>query len=184
MFSPILEGLEFCNENDKLLFTPAHLRILLIAYLINNIPLLKDVVMQGIKENYGWNDPEAEEEEPGPFSVTSFLFMAQNKEWGDSIMLTLAVSLWSIRITVVSSRTLSETKFRHDQPLEMVDLALIFNNNEEVGHYSECIRSNKDVLAAAKLGYSRNYNKSRDLKDWLPISNLCGKALQNRISFC
>ena len=91
--------------------------------------------------------------------------MAQNKEWGDSIMLTLAASLWSIRITVVSSRTLSETKFRHDQHLEMVDLALIFNNNEEVGHYSGCIRSNKEVMAAAKLGYSRNYNKSRDLKE-------------------
>ena len=72
--------------------------------------MLKDVVMQGIKENYGWKDPEAEEEEPGPFSVKSyFLFMAQNKEWGDSIMLTLAASLWSIRVTVVSSRTLSET---------------------------------------------------------------------------
>ena len=91
--------------------------------------------------------------------------MAQNKEWGDSIMLTLAASLWSIRITVVSSRTLSETKFRHDQPLEMVDLALIFNNNEDDGHYSRCIRSNKEVLAAEKLGYSRNYNKERDLRE-------------------
>ena len=122
--------------------------------------------MQGIRENYGWKDPEANEDEPGPFSIRScFVFMAQNKEWGDCIMLTLAASLWSIRITAVSSRTLSEIKFRHDQPLEMVDLALIFNNIEEEGHYSGCIRSNKEVLAAGKLGYSRNYNKSRDLKE-------------------
>ena len=82
MFSAILEGLAFCNENDKLLFTPAHLRRLLIAHFLNNIPLLKDVVMQGIKENYGWKDPEAEDKEPGHFSVKSyFLFMTQNKEW-------------------------------------------------------------------------------------------------------
>ena len=76
MFSAILGGLEFCHENDKFLFTPAHLRRLLTAHFLNNIPLLKDVVMQGIKENYVWKDPETEEEEPGPFSVKSyFLFM-------------------------------------------------------------------------------------------------------------
>ena len=88
MFSAIPEGLEFCNRTDKLLFTPVHLRKLLIAHFLNNIALLKDVVIQGIRENYGWQDPEGNADDVGLFSVKSyFVFMAQDKEWGDSIML-------------------------------------------------------------------------------------------------
>ena len=178
MFSAILEGLEFCNRTDQMLFTPVHLRRLLIAHFLNNTELLKDVVIQGIMENYGWKDPEGNGDvEPGPFSVKSyFVFMAQDKEWGDSIMLTLAASLWSIRITVVSSRSLSETKFRHEDNLDMVDVALIYNNNEEDGHYSECIRGNKMVVATKKLSYSRNWDKAREVKERYGIG--CPTAIQ------
>ena len=162
MLSAILEGMEFCNRTDKLLFTPVHLRRLLIAHFLNNIPLLKDVMIQGIRENYGWQDPEGDADDVGPFSVKSyFVFMAQYKEWRDSIMLTLAASLLSKRITVVSSRT----KFRHEENLDMVDLALIYNNNEEDGHYSGCIRTNKMVVATKQLGFSRNWNREREVKE-------------------
>ena len=102
--------------------------------------------------------------------------MAQDKEWGDSIMLTLAASLWSIRITVMSSISLSETKFRHEDNLDMVDLALIYNNNEEDGHYSGCIRSNKMVVATKKPSYSRNWYKAREVKERYGIG--CTTAIQ------
>ena len=173
-----MEGLEFCNRTDKLLFTPVHLRRLLIAHFLNNIEILKDIVTQGIRENYGSKDPEGNgDDESGPFSVESyFVFMAQDKEWGDSIMLTLAASLWSIRITAVSSRTLSETKFRHEDCLDTVDLAIIYNNNEEDGHYSGCIRSNKMVVATQKLGFSRNWDKAREVKERYRIC--CPTAIQ------
>ena len=177
MFSAILEGLEFCNRTDKLLFTLVHLRRLLIAHFLKNIPLLKDVVIQGIRENYWWQDPEGNADDVEPFSVKNyFVFMAQDKEWGDSIMLTLAASLWSIRITVVSSRTLSETKFRHEENLDMVDLALIKNNNEEDGHYSGCIRASKMVVATKQLGFSRNWNREREVKERYRIA--CPTAVQ------
>ena len=66
MFSAILEGLEFCNKTDKLLFTPVHLMRLLIAHFLKNTELLKDSVIQRIRENYGWKDPEGNgDDEPG-----------------------------------------------------------------------------------------------------------------------
>ena len=56
---------------------------------------------------------------------------------GDSVILSLLASVWSVRVTIVGSRTLHEIRFRHDLDLEFSDIALVFNTSEGNGHYSD-----------------------------------------------
>ena len=56
----------------------------------------------------------------------------------------------------------------------MVDLALVYNNNEEDGQYSGCIRNNKMVVATKQLGFSRDWE--REVKERYRIA--CPTAVQ------
>ena len=55
--------------------------------------------------------------------------------------------MWSVRVTIVGSRTLHEIRFRHDLDLEFSDIALVFNTSEGNAHHSGLIRRNQEVCA-------------------------------------
>ena len=64
---------------DKLKFSPLHLRRQMVAHFIQNKDLLYDIVKEGLIENYGLPpDPNGEgdtqeEEQVGPFSIVSYM---------------------------------------------------------------------------------------------------------------
>ena len=155
MFNAILKTLHFFNDYDREreLYSAIHLRRQLITHMVGHIDLLYPAVKQGILENYGWKE-EYEDPLPkvGPFSIYSWaMYMKDNLVWGDSIILSLLASMWSVRVTIVGSRTLYEVRFRHDLDLEFTDIALVFNTPEGNDHYSGLIRRNQEVCATRRL---------------------------------
>ena len=107
--------------------------------MVGHIDLLYPVVKQGILENYGWQDEDDDDDalpKVGPFSIYSWaMYMKEKLVWGDSVILSLLASMWSVRVTIVGSRTLHEVRFRHDLDLDFSDIALVFNTSEGNGHY-------------------------------------------------
>ena len=77
--------------------------------------------------------------------------MIKDKIWGDVICLYLISSMWSLRVTVLNSSSLGEMRIRHNMSLALVDLPIVFNSSEVSGHFSACIRGNKEMLLAGKL---------------------------------
>ena len=151
MFNAILKTLHFKNDYMRQMFTAIHLRRQIITHMVGNIDLLYPAMKQGILENYGWQeegDDDDSMEKVGPFSIYSWAhYMKQNLVWGDSVILTLLASMWSIRLTVVDSRSLHEVRFRHDLDLEFTDIALVYNTSEGNGHYSGLMRRNQEVCS-------------------------------------
>ena len=95
--------------------------------------------------------------------------MKQNLVWGDSVILTLLASMWSIRLTVVGSRSLHDMRFRHDLDLEFTDIALVHNTSEGNGHYSGLMRRNQEVCSTRELAYSKKWNKEKDAAERLSL---------------
>ena len=188
LFKSILEQMEFKTRVDKIEFCPTHFCRQMVYHFITHCEELYEVVKQGIMENYGLpddpnkdKDKKKEEEEElkvGPFSIFSYLkYIIGAKKWGDSICLTLIASMWCARISVVLSRTLGQLKFRHDMPLEQADLIIVFNNNEDTGHYSGVIRSNQNIMMVGPLKYNKNYDINKDVKARLLRGDPTGRKL-------
>ena len=95
--------------------------------------------------------------------------MKDNLVWEDSVILSLLALMWSVRATIVGSRTLHEIRFRHDLDLEFSDIALVFSTSEENGHYSGLIRRNQEVCASRRLTFSKKWNKEKDAAERLSL---------------
>ena len=175
MFNTILKTLHFFNDRERQLYSAIYLRRQLITHLVGHIDLLYPIVKQGILENYGWQEEEDEDDDNampkvGPFSIHSWaIYMKDNLVWGDSVILSLLASMWSVRVTTVGSRTLHEIRFRHDLDLEFSDIALVFNTSEGNGHYSGLIRRNQEVCATRRLTFSKKWNKEKDAAERLSL---------------
>ena len=77
--------------------------------------------------------------------------------------------MWSIRLTVVGSRSLHEVRFRHDLDLKFTDKALVHNTSEGNGHYSGLMRRNQEVCSTRELAYSKKWNKEKDTAERLRL---------------
>ena len=75
--------------------------------------------------------------------------------------------MWAVRLTVVNSSTLGEMRISHNMSLDLVDMAVVFNSYEISGHFSACIRANKEMLIAGKLLKSNGYEIEKDIADRL-----------------
>ena len=51
--------------------------------------------------------------------------------------------------------------------LDLVDLVVVFNSCETAGHFSACIRANKEMITAGKLLKSNGYQIEKDIADRL-----------------
>ena len=173
MFNAILKTLHFHNNDERQLYTAIHLRRQIITHMVGNIDLLYPVVKQGILENYGWQEEDDNDdsmEKVGPFSIYLWaLYMKNNLVWRDSAILSLLASMWSIRLTIVGSRSLHEVRFRHDLDLEFTDIALVYNTSEGNGHYSGLLRRNQEVCSTRPLAYSKKWNKQQDAAERLSL---------------
>ena len=127
------------------------------------------MVKQGILENYGWQEEEDDDdsmEKLGPFSIYSWaLYMKNNLVWGDSLL----ASIWSIRLTIVGSRSLHEVRLKHDLDLEFTDIALVYNTSEGNGHYSGLLKRNQEVCSTRPLTCSKKWNKQQDAAERLSL---------------
>ena len=64
---------------------------------------------------------------PGPFSFYSYLnHVATPVSCGEEIILTVVSMMWQVGITVITGETLLQTKVCHSNPLDKVDLVVMF----------------------------------------------------------
>ena len=120
-----------------------------------------------------WPEGSEDESKVGPFSIRSyFKHMVKDKTWGDIVCLYLIANMWSLRVTVLNSSTLGEMRIRHNMSFSLVDLPIVFNSHEAYGHFSACIRGNKEMLLAGKPLKSNGYDVEKDIAERLLHSNV------------
>lgn len=166
MMSSVLAEIKFASKGDRKRYKTVHLRRQVIHHVVENMEIFKPWLREQLQNFYGGND-ESNDEEPGPFSIKSYLqYMAEPYNWGDAIFISLMASCMSCRITVLRSDNCREMAFRHkDKAMDEVDLVLIYNCDMFAGHYSAVHSVNDKQMILDKLKNSRGYRQKDDKSD-------------------
>ena len=104
--------------------------------------------------------------EAGPFSIRSYLkYMVQDKVWGDSIFIGLVASMWGCRISVLRADSGKVVNYRHELPLGMCDIGLLFNCKLHSGHYCGLWRMDGNFVKTEKVQKSIGFKDDVDQKE-------------------
>ena len=125
-------------------YTNSHLRRQIVVFVCNLAEYLFPMLQVHIKGNYGHArlsrsqfkrkeregtltpQERSEYNEPGPFSLVSYLEAFLNKGfYGDEITLVVMSMMWQLRITVLQAETQMQTKIRHSNTLAHMDMVLV-----------------------------------------------------------
>ncbi len=60
----------------------------------------------------------------------------RDSSWGDGIMIKAFCFTFGARLTVLNCKVLTETRFRHNLPMQKADIVLVHNGDGVLGHYS------------------------------------------------
>ena len=72
--------------------------------------------------------------DPGPFSYKSYLMhLLDCNSWGDHIVLHAISKLWEVRVTILHSSNLRETRIHHNKALGDAEVVVVFNDES---HYN------------------------------------------------
>ena len=125
-------------------FTNMHLRHMIVSFICDRVDELFPMLKVSISGNYGHlrlseeefnrkraegtlTDQEKEEyEEPGPFSIASYLeALLRPSFYGEELCLRVLSMMFKVRITVLNGDTLIPIKVRHTNVALKADLVLV-----------------------------------------------------------
>ena len=125
-------------------YTNSHLRCQIVMFVCNLAEYLFPMLQVHIKGNYGHArlsrsqfkrkeregiltpQERSEYNEPGPFSLVSYLEAFLNKGfYGDEITLVVMSMMGQLRITVLQAETQMQTKICHSNTLARMDMVLV-----------------------------------------------------------
>ena len=125
-------------------YTNMHLRRQLVWFLCHNIAFFYNLLIVHVKGNYGhirltpqeFKAKEAagtltpleieEYNEPGPFSIVSYLeSLLELSFYGEEIVVAATSMMWQLRITILASDTLQQTRVHHSNKLCNADAVLV-----------------------------------------------------------
>ena len=80
--------------------------------------------MYGVEEQVdpgrGWNPPL-------PFTSNTVCLLLWRDFWGDEVVLHAISCMWSMKITVLNTKTLQEYRIWHDKVMEKTDIVITYN---------------------------------------------------------
>ena len=137
MFHAIKANLPVATKDGEpwLPYYPSrYLRRQVVRWMVNNrqsVMKQKGTVLRSAYGLEGGSDVCPE----GRISYETYLInmLTDPKMWGDDACLYALSKLFSLRITILNGKNLEEYRIRHDNPLALVDLVLVFNGKN---HYS------------------------------------------------
>ena len=117
------------TSQDTTFFPNRYFRRMVVNYMVNHHQLIYEnkflalMSLYGVEEradlDRGWNQP---------LSFKQYLRLLLRKDfWGDEIVLYVVSCMWSMKITVINSKTLQEYRICHDIVLDHADAVIMYN---------------------------------------------------------
>ena len=80
---------------------------------------LYSVEVEGSAGDRGWTPP---------LSFKQYLKLLLHHDfWGDEVVLYTVSCMWSMKITVLNTKTMQEYRIRHDRMMDKVDVVTMYN---------------------------------------------------------
>ena len=88
---------------------------------------------------------EAEEDQARgwthPLSFRQYLhFLLQRDFWGDEVVLFVVSFMWSVKITVLNTKTMQEYRIRHDRAMKGVEMVITYNGSNHFNAAGKKVR--------------------------------------------
>ena len=82
-------------------------------------------VEEGVDRGRGWTPP---------LSFKQYLcLLLQRDFWGDEVVLYAILCMWSLKITILNTKTLQEYRIHHDRTMDFTDVVIMYN---AVNHFN------------------------------------------------
>ena len=131
LFVAIKKSLSVCTviSQEATYFSTCYFRRMVVNYMVNHQQLIYNnkflalMSMYGVEEQVdpgrGWNPP---------LSFKQYLcLLLQRDFWGDEVVLHAISFMWSMKITMLNTKTLQEYRIWHDKVMEKADVIITYN---------------------------------------------------------
>ena len=118
------------TTRDTTYFPNWYFRCMVVNYMVNKRQLiyknkfvtlmsLYGVEVEGGAGDRGWTPP---------LSYKQYLkLLLQHDFWGDEVVLYTIFCMWSMKITVLNTKTMQEYRIRHDRMMDKADVVTTYN---------------------------------------------------------
>ena len=173
----MIDQLSFVDSKDMDKYQTYYLRSQVVAHFITFKDLLKDLLKENIKSLYGAGE---EGGDGGPFSIRGYLkYMVKDKVRWDSIFIGLVASMWGCGISVLRADSGNVVNYRHELPLAMCDIGLLFNCEVDSGHYCGLWRMDGNFVKTEQVKKSIGFKDDVDEKEIESLFGSGGKGVKD-----
>ena len=105
--------------------------------MVNHWQLIYKNKYLALMSQYGVEVEERADQDRGwtpPLSYKQYLHLLLQRDfWGDEVVLYAILCMWSLKITVLNTKTLQEYRVHHDRVMEATDVVIMYN---AVNHFN------------------------------------------------
>ena len=116
-------------------FPNHYFRRMVVSFLVNHRQMVMKCKFWSLSSNYGVEveeDPEVQQARgwAPPLSYHQYLHLLLRKDfWADEVVLFAVSCMWSVKISVLNSKTMQEYRIRHDRCMEEADIVIVYNGS-------------------------------------------------------
>ena len=140
-------------------FLNRYFRRMVVSYMANNCQLVLKNKFVALMSTYG---VEVEEDQArgwsSPLSYRQYLHLLLRRDfWGDEVVFFVVSCMWSVKITVLNTKTMQEYRIWHDRGMEHADMVVMYNGSNHFNaagkevRFSLVDRHDDPLLLPAKI---------------------------------
>ena len=131
LFAAIKKSLSVhtATSQEATYFPNHYFRRMVVNFMVNHQQLIYNIKFLALMSMYGveeWADPGRGWNSPLSFKQYLCLLLWRDF-WGDEVVLHAISCMWSMKITVLNTKTLQEYRIRHDKVMEKTDVVIMYN---------------------------------------------------------
>ena len=121
------------TSREATYFPNRYFRRMVVSFMVHHCQLVMKCKFWSLSSHYGVvveQDLEVQQSRgwAPPLSYHQYLHLMLRRDfWGDKVVLFTMSCLWSVRITVLNSKTQQEYRIRHDRYMEEADIVIVYN---------------------------------------------------------
>ena len=116
-----------------------YFRRMVVSFLAHHRQYVLKSKYWSLSSHYGVEveeDPEVQQARgwAPPLSYRQYLHLMLRRDfWGDEVVLFAVSCMWSVKVTVLNSKTMQEYRIRHDRQMDEADIVVVYNG---VNHFT------------------------------------------------
>ena len=139
LFSAVKKSLSVCTatSQEATYFPNRYFQRMVVNFMVNHWQLIYKNKYLALMSQYGVKVEKRADQDRGwtpPLSYKQYLCLLLWRDfWGDGVVLYAISCMWSMKITVLNTKTMQEYRIHHDRMMDFADVMITYN---AVNHFN------------------------------------------------